>query len=44
MFATSNAPAEEHLIKHMKKQSDTLPQKENDDSPETKFKFMEYSM
>ena len=42
MFATSNAPAEEHLIKHMKKQSDTLSQK--DDSPETKFKFMEYSI
>ena len=42
MLGTSNALAEEQLIKHDEKHNDTVSQKENDNSPETKLKVMKY--
>ena len=42
VFATPNAPAEEQPIKYHEKPCKIVSQKENDNSPETILKVMEY--
>ena len=44
MFATTNAVVEEESSSTMKNYSNMVEQKENDNSPETKFEVTDYNL